>query len=94
MTHHASCSLLRFTLPAEPGAGGHLNNAIAGWRDRKGADMNIKNQKKKRANCIMCKYLRDCFTLINVKLLIIGFLKAMVDNCALFFTAIRAGKFC
>lgn len=92
MTHHASGSLLRFTLPAEPGAGGHLNNAIAGWRDRKGADMNIKKHKK-GANCIMCKYPKDCFTLINVKLLIISFLKAMVDNCALLFMAIRAGKF-
>lgn len=44
VTHHTSCSLLRFTLPAEPGAGGNLNNAIAGWGDTK--DTKVKHENK------------------------------------------------
>lgn len=28
-THHPGCSLLRFTLPAEPGSRWHLDDAIA-----------------------------------------------------------------
>lgn len=30
-THHPGCSLLRFTFPAEPGSGWHLDDAIASW---------------------------------------------------------------
>lgn len=35
LTHHSCCSLLRFTLSAEPWTSGHLHDAIAGCRERK-----------------------------------------------------------